>query len=230
MKRIIVVAVIILGLVGVLLGVRCATSSPLLPPVAEEDVARWATPIDLEGVPNFYKVTDSLYRSQQPTAEGMKNLEKMGIKTVINLRLFHSDEDELEGTNLKGLRIKVEAWDADEDEVIEFLKIVADPKNHPVLVHCKHGADRTGMMCAVYRMVVCGWDAEDAVTEMTRGPFGYHKIWKDIVAYLGRLNVDQLRKDAGIEDRLKSIKPPKVIRDNPLDFLPKIEAPRKKSE
>jgi hypothetical protein len=35
----------------------------------------WATPIQMQGLGNFYKVTDYLYRSEQPTEEGMKNLK-----------------------------------------------------------------------------------------------------------------------------------------------------------
>jgi protein tyrosine/serine phosphatase len=153
-------------------------------------------------------VTDELYRGEQPTAEGMKNLERMGIKTIINLRLMHSDSDELEETCLDRVHIKVEAWDADEDEVIEFLKVATDPARQPVFVHCRHGADRTGMMCAVHRMVVCGWDRKDAIVEMTRGDFGYHRIWKDIVDYLEKVDVEALRRKVGIDE----IKPPPTVK------------------
>ena len=47
---------------------------------------KWAERIELPGVPNFHKVSNDLYRGAQPTAEGMKRLEKLGIKTVVNLR------------------------------------------------------------------------------------------------------------------------------------------------
>ena len=131
----------------------------------------------------------------------MTNLEKMGIKTVINLRLTHSDTDEIAGTGLDQVHIRVEAWDADEDEVVRFLEVATDPARRPVFVHCRHGADRTGMMCAIYRMVVCGWDREDAILEMTRGDFGYHRIWKDIVRYLERVDVERLRRKAGVSEQ-----------------------------
>ena len=61
---------------------------------------KWATPLKVEGVPNLYRVSDNLYRSVQPTAEGMRNLKKTGIKTVVNLRSFHSDWDEIGSTGL----------------------------------------------------------------------------------------------------------------------------------
>ncbi len=63
--------------------------------------AQWAVPIALEGAPNLHRITPTLYRSEQPTEVGMKNLEKLGIRTVINLRYFNHDDDEVEGTSLR---------------------------------------------------------------------------------------------------------------------------------
>jgi len=57
--------------------------------------AHWAMPIRMEGVPNLHKISDSLYRSAQPSAAGMKNLKAMGIGTIVNLRSFHSDRAQL---------------------------------------------------------------------------------------------------------------------------------------
>ena len=73
----------------------CANETVLVPRPES-----WAQPIEMEGVPNLYKLSDDLYRSAQPSAEGMANLEEMGIKTIINLRSFNSDRDEIEGTDL----------------------------------------------------------------------------------------------------------------------------------
>ena len=62
--------------------------------------ARWAESMAVEGVPNCHKVSDALYRSAQPNAEGMQNLKRMGIATVVNLRSFHSDRKEIGETGL----------------------------------------------------------------------------------------------------------------------------------
>ena len=159
-----------------------------------------AEAIKLEGVPNFYRVSLTLYRSAQPTAEGMKNLQGMGIRTVINLRAFHSDKDEIGAAPLQQVNIDMKAWHAEEEDVVRFLKVVTDPQRQPVLVHCQHGADRTGTMCAVYRIVVQGWTREDAIREMTQGDFGYHKVFANLPEYLEKLDVQELRKKAGISD------------------------------
>jgi hypothetical protein len=82
----------------------------------------WAEPIELEGVPNLHKVSDTLYRSAQPSALGMQNLKKMGIKTVINLRSFHSDRDELGDTGLNYEHLTMKAWHPEYKEAVRFLE------------------------------------------------------------------------------------------------------------
>ncbi len=159
----------------------------------------WAQPIEMEGVPSLYKVSDDLYRSGQPSAEGMANLEEMGIKTIVNLRLLNSDRDEIEGTNLAYVHIQMEAWDADQEEVVEFLRVVSDPGRVPLLVHCSYGADRTGAMCAVYRIVVQGWTKDEAIREMTQGGFGFHQIWTNLNIWIWMSDLDEIEAQAGID-------------------------------
>ena len=48
--------------------------------------AAWAVKLDRPGLPNLNKVNDNLYRAAQPKAEGIQELEKLGVKTVLNLR------------------------------------------------------------------------------------------------------------------------------------------------
>ena len=71
---------------------------------------KWAKPIKLAGVPNFHKVSDTLYRSEQPTAEGMQNLKAMGIETIINLRSYNTDRAEIGETGLAYEHIYMKAW------------------------------------------------------------------------------------------------------------------------
>lgn len=160
--------------------------------------AAWAQPIQIDGVGNLHKVSTILYRSEQPSAAGMKHLQQMGIKTIINLRSFHSDRDELDGTDLAAEHIYMKAWHPERKEVIRFLKIVSDPENQPVLVHCQHGADRTGTMCAIYRIAIQGWTKEEAIREMTDGDYGFHAIWQNLPNWIEDLDIDSIRKDAGI--------------------------------
>jgi protein tyrosine phosphatase (PTP) superfamily phosphohydrolase (DUF442 family) len=160
--------------------------------------ARWAIPMQMEGVPNLHKVSDTLYRSAQPSAEGMKNLKAMGIETVINLRSFHSDRDEIGDTGLAYEHIHMKAWHAEEEDAVKFLQIVTNPKRSPVLVHCQHGADRTGTVCALYRVAVDGWTKEEALKEMMEGGFGFHGIWENLIQWINRLDIEGIKQKAGI--------------------------------
>jgi len=164
--------------------------------------AEWAQPVAKPGAPNLFKVSEALYRGAQPTGQGMAELKKMGIKTIINLRSFHSDNDEMviEDANFKYIHIYMKAWHPEDEEVVRFLKDITDKQNHPVFVHCMHGADRTGTMCAIYRMAVMGWSRDRALEEMIMGGFGYHPAWDQyILPYLKTLDIDKIKKEAGIK-------------------------------
>jgi protein tyrosine/serine phosphatase len=150
------------------------------------------------GVKNCFEVTTNLYRGAQPTADGMVHLQAKGIKTVINLRAWHSDKDKVAGTGLKSVRFETEPWHGDEEEVVKFLKVVTDTNNLPAFVHCERGADRTGMMCAMYRIVVCGWTKPEAVAEMRNGGFGFNPVWHDLVVFVEKADVDKIKREAGL--------------------------------
>ncbi len=160
----------------------------------------WAKPIKLPGLPNLHKVSDDLYRGAQPTAQGMRQLEKLGIKTVINLRSFRSDRRELKGTSLAYEHIPMTTWHAKDAEVLRFLKIVTDENRTPVFVHCRRGADRTGTMCAVYRTVVQGWSKAETIEEMTKGGFGFYPGWKNLIEYIQEMNTEDIKRRVGVAE------------------------------
>ena len=145
--------------------------------IAAERPVAWAVPMERAGLPNLHRVDAKLYRSAQPTAEGMTNLVALGVKTVVNLRDNHSDSDEIGGLPLAAKRIEIATWNPKVEQVKAFLAIMDDTNAVPVLVHCQHGADRTGTMCALYRILRQDWKVEDAITEMKDGGYGYHSIW-----------------------------------------------------
>lgn len=145
----------------------------------------------------------------------MQLLEDMGIATVINLRSFHSDRDELAGTSLGYEHIWVKAWHPEEKEVVRFLEIVTDPVRGPVLVHCMHGADRTGLMVAVYRVAIEGWSKEDAIREWVCGPFGFHAIFGNLVAWFEDLDIDRLRERARIAESKRATRSVTVTAADP---------------
>jgi protein tyrosine/serine phosphatase len=139
-----------------------------------------------------------LYRSAQPDAEGFRNLKKMGIRTVISLRSFHSDRKKIGDTGLAYEHIYMKVWHAEDHEVVRFLQNISDPKRQPVLVHCQHGSDRTGMMCAIYRIAVEDWTEKDAIKEMKEGGYGFNKVFFNLERYIQKLDVASIKKRVGL--------------------------------
>ncbi|HMJ91074.1 MAG TPA: tyrosine-protein phosphatase [Candidatus Acidoferrum sp.] len=160
--------------------------------------ANRAVKIQKPGLPNLHRISDRLYRSAQPTKEGFGEMKTLGIKTVVNLRAFHSDRKGLSPHGLKHEHINFNTWHPEDEDVIRFLKLVTDTNAAPVLVHCQHGADRTGTMIAIYRITVEGWSKKDALKEMIGEQFGFHKVWGNLIRFINDLDVDAIKKKVGI--------------------------------
>jgi len=118
----------------------------------------------------------------------------------VNLRSVRSDREELDGTGLAYEHIKMTTWNTETEDVVRFLQIVTDENHTPVFVHCRHGADRTGMMCAIYRIAVQGWSKDEAIEEMTKGGFGFHRLWRNLVDYIHNMDIDDMKRRAELKD------------------------------
>ena len=161
-----------------------------------------ATPIAIPGVANFAQISPILYRGEQPTAAGFAELKRRGIRTVVSLRTLHGDGDALKGTGLASFRIFAKPWHPEEEDLLTFLKILSDPNNQPVFVHCQYGSDRTGYMVASYRIVDQGWTYTDAAAEMKA--FHFHTVWTEVPEALKSLD------PAAIREKVARLPPPKM--------------------
>lgn len=156
--------------------------------------AEWAQPIIGTELGNFYKVSEELYRSRQPDDEEMLALQKMGIRSILNLREYHNDYGEAAHTDIKLYRVAMNAGEIDDALVAKALDdIAAAPK--PMLIHCWHGSDRTGAIVAMYRMVFQDWPRERAIDEFLNGGYGYHKsFYPNIERYLETVDIENFKK------------------------------------
>ncbi|MGL4766742.1 MAG: fused DSP-PTPase phosphatase/NAD kinase-like protein [Formosimonas sp.] len=165
----------------------CMTQQGLPP---EQRPQHWAQPVQMHGVPNLFQVSSMLYRSAQPLPDGLTMLNQQpSIKTIVSLRAGRPDAAIVPPTGVKYVQIEFNTWQVKDQDVLQFLKIATDPAQQPVLLHCKHGADRTGMMTAIYRIVVQNWRKADAIAEMRQGGFGYHPVWFNLIRYIEDLDV-----------------------------------------
>lgn len=158
----------------------------------------WATPIAQPALPNLHRVSPVIFRSAQPRDGAQVAIDTLGIKSVISLRWSKDDPDLLPAA--KRIHAPIESWDVDHFEVMRALRALIDPANQPVLLHCRHGADRTGTVIAAYRMLVEDWSAEAAITEMREGGYNYHAMWTNMIRYLEKLDVAAARAELGLID------------------------------
>ena len=118
---------------------------------------------------NFGRVNENYFRGSQPKADDMADLKRYGVKTVIDLRNDRLDESEgwAKEAGLQYFHIPLSTKKPATDAEVEYyLKLVNDPNNWPIYVHCKGGRHRTGEMTAIYRMTKQNWTADQAYEEM----------------------------------------------------------------
>lgn len=115
-----------------------------------------------------------LSRSGQPTADEFRWLKENGWKSIINFRVdrekdsYVSDLDiaNLNEIGLAYLNIPIkDGGTPSEEQAVQFLKFITDPKNQPANIHCAAGTGRTGLMAALYRYAVQGWPMDKAIAE-----------------------------------------------------------------
>lgn len=150
---------------------------------------RWAVRVELPGLPNFHRVSPALYRGAQPTREGLAELRRLGVKTVVSLRAFHGEREAVAAAGLGYERISFKVWHPEDEDLRRFLVIAADPARQPVFVHCLRGADRTGTAVAAYRICLDGWAREEAIEEMVDGGFEFSPRFRNLVTYLRGIDV-----------------------------------------
>lgn len=163
-------------------------------PAAEIRKDEWSKPVVQSSVANLYKVDDKLYRSAQPDSNGFKELYNLGIRHDLNLRQYHGDVKYLKGLGIEEQRIPILTSDMSYEQLTDAVRFIVNAKE-PVLVHCRHGSDRTGTVVAGYRIAVQNWDKEDAIDEMLHGGYGHHEIFKNLRTLLRSIDTQQFKAD-----------------------------------
>ena len=133
-------------------------------------------------LPRFQQVTEKLYRSGQPRKGALTRLRALGINTIINLRgtsaTTRAEEAEARARGFNYFNVALPNWGRPQDtRVARILELIAAPENGRVLIHCKDGVDRTGMIVAVYRMTHEGWTSENALDEANRNGMRRTQVW-----------------------------------------------------
>jgi protein tyrosine/serine phosphatase len=114
---------------------------------------------------NFHPITaGEAYRSAQLDPDELQYcIHKYGIRSIINLRGKKISEqwytDEMAVSEKDGIRhydLRMSAREAPTPKKVKALLHVFQAAPRPVLIHCKAGADRSGLAAALWKMVVDG--------------------------------------------------------------------------
>jgi protein tyrosine/serine phosphatase len=168
---------------GTIIMACCLVVALSLTAVVAGQEVRWSAShrgekLAVAGVNNFGRMNDRLYRGAQPTSAGFAQLRAMGIETVVRLSLGEEGGSaERAVVESLGMRFVNLPWssvhDPKADQVVAFLTLMKDDPDRKVFVHCKAGADRTGVFVALYRIAFDHWTAERAIDEMK----AFHYRW-----------------------------------------------------
>jgi uncharacterized protein (TIGR01244 family) len=158
-----VVLAIIVSVFGVSLAAQQAAAPATQAAAAKPEVG---------GVRNFTKVDATLACGGALSPEAYDALKQSGFKSIINLRdaseqgaNVADEEKAADQAGLKYFHLPFLSAKPDATKVDEFLTIVADTGNQPIMLHCASGA-RASLFWAVKRVMVDGWPVEKAMGEL----------------------------------------------------------------
>lgn len=152
----------------------------------------WAVKVNSTGLENLYKLNDSIYRSEQPDSIKLDNLKKIGIKSILNLTKDQNDTVIFGNRYFYFYSLPMKAEHITDEVITKALKTLRDaPK--PILVHCRHGSDHTGVVIAMYRLIFEGRSKKEALRELRKGGYSFNRVFVNIPAYIRKVNIEQIR-------------------------------------
>ena len=153
----------------------------------------WATPVDAKYAFNLYMVDSGIYRCAQPDKAAFAELKRLGIGEAVNLRYFNFDGKPASAASITVHHVKMLAGKGDWDKLVKTLQIIKN-RQGSIVIHCKHGADRTGLVLALYRIVFQEWSREDAIDELKNGGYNFHAVYSNIPEFIGNVEIEALKK------------------------------------
>jgi protein tyrosine phosphatase (PTP) superfamily phosphohydrolase (DUF442 family) len=148
-----------------------------LPAAAAAGPERAAAPAPGEiatSIKRFIRVDARLYRGEEPDPADLAALRNLGVQTVISFRKDGSERKLVEDLGMTFVHIPISlnpftfGIRLHQTAIEEFFRVVDNPANGIVFVHCRRGADRTGAFVGLYRIARQQWDATAAYREARR--------------------------------------------------------------
>lgn len=122
---------------------------------------------------NKHRVSETVWRSAQPAPFQIRNMAGKGIRTIVNLRgdrlcgSYWLEKKACEKAGIKLVNFQVRSRAAPSLDELRGAKELFERIEYPMLMHCKSGADRAGLMSALYRHLKEGVPVEQAKAELS---------------------------------------------------------------
>ena len=122
---------------------------------------------------NRHRIDDVAWRSAQPAPHDIRALAGMGIKTIVNLRgdrmcgsyFLERAACERHGIRLVDFQIRSRA--APSRKELQEARELFETVEYPMLMHCKSGADRAGLMSVLYQHLRKGVPVPEALKQLS---------------------------------------------------------------
>lgn len=166
-----------------------ASSALNLPQTERERLARIERALQAD-VPRILCLSRSVATGGQPSEQAYGKLAANGFRSVLNLRAtaegvdLEKERALVEQAGMRYINIPVTGKDPQPEQADEFIRVVKEKANHPMLVHCA-SANRVGAFMMIYRVVEQGWSEEEAQEEAVRIGLrsdGLKKFARDYIA------------------------------------------------
>lgn len=184
-------ALLLSGLIGCEAAAWGSWHTPVTEVISRAEKVEWAAPIPTDF--NLFQMQPSLYRSALPKTDDQVVLQQLGIKTVINF-YQKSDDAWLQDPSVKQVHLPLHTQNIDDEDVLTVMRTIQQgEKDGAVLLHCKHGQHRTGVMAAMHRILIEGWSREQAMGEMLSAGFGGEERMDDALSYVRTADIGALK-------------------------------------
>jgi protein tyrosine/serine phosphatase len=152
-----------------------------------------------EGILNYGKISERLYRGAQPDSGGIKNLKRLGVKLIVNLRMpgecWKEEAAEAQANGILYTNFPMSGLGRPNEAQVHQILALVDSSPDPVFVHCLHGCDRTGTIVACYRIQHDHWSSTLALREAKTFGISFVEFrMKRFVTYFGRPPKPDLRQ------------------------------------
>ena len=121
-------------------------------------------------VPRVLCLDSSFATGGQPTEQAFAKVSASGFRSVLSLRGpgegidFTRERALVEKAGLRYFNIPVVSSAPRAEQADEFIRLVKEKSNHPMLINCST-ANRVGAFMMIYRVLEQGWSQEKALEE-----------------------------------------------------------------